>query len=299
MWLIPPSHRSASSPCAPASVEWNSDCDLQSRRLAQSAWWRGRAMSPAFWRARCSETANWSRALCGWGIFASFEDERGAEASIASRAGILASPTRSPEPSSVAATTAGCSTTLFASCARYGLVVSCGRTSSGVRMSSLKQPSAHWRGWATALRAEFSARRKSERRTRGNAFSSLRSERETISERGQWQTPGTVQFPTPTAHDAKGTNSAKHMTRVRLRNMKRNANHTGQLANFVVHSLSHPDDPAWHERPGEHGPQPAILRTPDVSAHRVDEVRAIGNAVVPVVVARAFLTLGATLTAYA
>lgn len=86
--------------------------------------------------------------------------ENGVASWIASLAATRASQTASPEKAADPTMTGSSPTKLFASCRSAGLIVSYARTSQGMQTDSSQFSSPHWKGWATALRQEFSARPK-------------------------------------------------------------------------------------------------------------------------------------------
>lgn len=127
-------------------------------------------MPPAYW-SRAWKTKPWMRRLSGLTLEPSTAD-RGVASWIASLAATRASQTASPGKGLAKPTTDGLPTTSCASSMSAGLPVYSGRTSQGTPTASLAYSSLHWNGWATALRLEYSQRRKSAPVTDGNGFSS-------------------------------------------------------------------------------------------------------------------------------
>lgn len=91
--------------------------------------------------------------------------ERGAAQWIASCRAIPAREIVSPESGLAPTTIAGCSTASSRSSIKAGLLCSSARTSRGISPDSSPLPFQHWSDWGAALRAEYSARPRPERRT--------------------------------------------------------------------------------------------------------------------------------------
>jgi len=125
---------------------------------AASLTWRGKPLPPRTllreWKA-----ARFIRRLSGLILPLSTLDN-GVASWIASLAETRASPTASPEKAKAQTTNAFSSTRLFASSRSAGLIVCSERTSQGMLTGSSPLWSRHWKGWATALRQEYSARPK-------------------------------------------------------------------------------------------------------------------------------------------
>lgn len=156
-WLFVPG---VSCPSAPASEDSTSACDLPSQRLAASATWRGKPRQPASWSCAW-KTGGSIRRLSGLTLPPSTL-EHGAAQWIASCREIPASRTVLPANDREVRTIGGCLTRRSTSLPPAGRVVSSGRTCRGTRTDSLKCSSHHWKHWAAALRAEYSARAASE-----------------------------------------------------------------------------------------------------------------------------------------
>lgn len=153
MWIHVPT---TSCPSAPASEASNWVSGSRDQALAESATWRGKSLRPQGWRRVCRTDA-FTRLLSGLTLPPSTVS-LGVDSWIASLRATRASPTASPESSSVETTTGGSSITSSGSSTRFGLIVSSARTSLGTPMDSLRPSSRHWREWVTALRLEYSQR---------------------------------------------------------------------------------------------------------------------------------------------
>lgn len=152
-WLYVPGTFSAS---ALASADWNSASELPSPERAASLTWRGKPQQPQAW-SRAWRRGGFIRLLSGLTLEPSTLD-RGVASFIASLREIPASPTASPESDREPTTIAGSSTSSSASSRNAGLIVSSERTCRGTPTGSSPPSSRHWSDWATALRAEYSAR---------------------------------------------------------------------------------------------------------------------------------------------
>lgn len=159
--------------------------DLQLQTLSQSATSRGTSKPPQSW-VRAWKTKVFMQRLSGL-TCPPLTASRGVEQWIASLAATRVSPTVSPVPVLDPMMTVSLSTNLFGSSVKCGLPVCSERTSQGMRTDSLPCSSQHWSDWATALRREFSARRKWAHPTGASDYSS-------------WATPVTRDyFPPHTA----------------------------------------------------------------------------------------------------
>lgn len=125
---------------------------------AASLTWRGKPRRPQSW---CSawKRVTWLRRLSGLTLPPSTL-ERGVVEFIASLPAIPASPTASPASAAAPPTIASSPTRCCASSMSAGLIVSSARTCRGMPTGSSPCSPRHWKGWATALRQEFSARPK-------------------------------------------------------------------------------------------------------------------------------------------
>lgn len=166
-WLYVPS---TSCPSALASAGSNSVSELPSPERAASLTWRGKPQQPPAW-SRAWKRGGFIRLLSGLTLEPSTLD-RGVASFIASLRETLASPTQSPGSASETPTTGSSSTNSFASSTSAGLIVSSARTCRGTRTDSFGHSHQHWSDWATALRAEYSARRKSAQATAASDCSS-------------------------------------------------------------------------------------------------------------------------------
>ena len=159
MWLFVPE---TSSPSVPASAASNADCNLLStigERLAEaSCTWRGKQQQPQAWSRRWKQ-GGFIRLLSGVTHEPSTA-QHGVDAWISSLRATRARETALPGSASVNSTTAGCSTAPSTSSIKAGLVLSSARTCRGTRTDNSPSPSQHWKDWAAALRAEYSARPK-------------------------------------------------------------------------------------------------------------------------------------------
>lgn len=176
-WLYVPS---ASAPASEGSTLAFGSLDPT---RAASLSWRGKHQPPQAW-SRAWKRGGFIRLLSGLTCEPSTL-EHGVARWIASCRAIPAKETASPESGSARLTTAGCSTAPSTSTIAAGLIPSSARTSSGTSSDSLRSPSRHWSGWAVALRSEYSARARPERRTDGSDCSSSPS---------AWQTPAAQLF---------------------------------------------------------------------------------------------------------
>src|SRR5690606_7059270 len=96
----------------------------------------------------------------------------GAASYIASLRAIPANPTALPESSWERMMIDGCWIGFLPSLKPSGLIVSSAKTHRGMPLGSLKPSFQHWKGWATALRLEYSARRNAAEAIGGNDCSS-------------------------------------------------------------------------------------------------------------------------------
>lgn len=236
MWLIPPSMSFRS---AQESAGSTLGSDLLFPALAASAWSKGKPLPAPSWQ-RAWTKARWIQHLSGWVTSDSLTPGHGAASWIASQAAIPASPTASPGFAKAPMTNASLSIRSSGSFRSAGLLVCSERTSRGTRTDNLQHWCRVWKGWASALRQEYSVRPRQAVPTSESGCSS-------------WQTPRTVaggytrdngdpekerlslegeaaQWPTPAARDYKGANSEEHVTTNGSGRM-----HMDQLPNFVMH----------------------------------------------------------------
>lgn len=159
-WLyIPNSPRSTCAPEPGASASASPSLSPGSAEIfAACAWWRGKPLPPQRWSARWKHSY-WLRRLSGPTLPPSTRD-RFAATFISSLPAIPANPTAWPE-SAAARTTIDSSSIRFSAWSRNaGLSVSSAKTCRGTPMDSSPPSSRHWKQWATALNAEYSARPK-------------------------------------------------------------------------------------------------------------------------------------------
>lgn len=140
----------------PGLAASSSESALPCQRLAASATWRGKLLPPPRWSV-IWKRERWIRRLSGLTLPPSTAD-RGVAAFIASLPAIPASPTASPESGSARRMIDSSPIRSSAWSMRFGLSVSSARTCRGMRTDSSACSSRHWKGWATALNADYSAR---------------------------------------------------------------------------------------------------------------------------------------------
>lgn len=165
MWLYVPSLPPAtSSPSALASADLNSascsPCDIGERLAAASATWRGKPQPPQAWSRRWKQ-GGFIRLLSGPTCSPSMLDH-GVASFISSLRETRARTTQLPESAPGPEENAFSPRRSAASPPGAGLILSSARTSRGTRTDSSTPSSRHWKGWATALRQEYSARPKPE-----------------------------------------------------------------------------------------------------------------------------------------
>lgn len=156
-WLYVPSMSSAS---APASADSSSASELPNPERAASCTWRGKPLPPLRW-SRQWRRGGFIRLLSGLTQELSILD-RGVAEFIASLPEIHASPIVRLAGSLAPPMTAGSLTSFCVSSVGAGLVVSSAKTSRGISTGNSPLSSQDWRAWASALRSESLARRKSE-----------------------------------------------------------------------------------------------------------------------------------------
>lgn len=157
MWLYVPG---TSSPCAQESEDLNSASSLPSsigeRLAAAYATWRGKLQPPQAWSRRWKQ-GGFIQRLSGLTCEPSTLD-RGVEQFISSLRATPARTTPSPESAPGQMASASLPPKSPALPKSAGLVLSSARTSRGTRTNSSPPSLHHWKGWATALRQEYSAR---------------------------------------------------------------------------------------------------------------------------------------------
>lgn len=177
MWLYVPT---TSLPCVPALVGSSWESESPSPERAASLTSKGKPMQPRT-LLRAWKTGTYIRRLSGLTLAPSILNH-GAASFIASLRETLASQTAWPDEDLEPMTIDGLSTRLSASSIACGLIVSSGKTSRGMRTANSQPSSRHWKGWATALRQEYSVRRKSVQVTAESGFSSWPTARAEDSE---------------------------------------------------------------------------------------------------------------------
>lgn len=155
MWLYVPPAALPSAPESAGSI-WASRWLF--RALARSATWRGKSLPPRAWQ-RQLKRAGFTRRLSGL-ICAPSMLDAGVARLISSLREIPARETALPESGLDSSTIAGCLIEPSIYFPPAGRVISSAKTSRGTRTDSLPLPSRHWKRWAAALRAEYSARPK-------------------------------------------------------------------------------------------------------------------------------------------
>lgn len=155
-WLYVPNCEP--SPSAPGSADLTLGFVWRCRTLARYASWRGKLLPPRAW-SRQWKRGGFIRRLSGLTCEHSTL-EHGVEQFISSLLAIHAKETQSLESGSATSMTAGCLTGQSTSFPPAGLVISSARTSRGTPMGNSPLLSKHWKDWAAALRAEYSARPK-------------------------------------------------------------------------------------------------------------------------------------------
>ena len=156
MWLVLPPTTSSQS--VQASEGLTSLSQSQSETLAQSVTSRGKPKPQQSWQ-RAWKTARYIKRLSGLTCPPSTVN-LGVEQWIASLVATRASQTPSPDHVLGPMMTASSSTNLFGSRTKCGLTVSFAKTSQGTRTDSSQPLSQLSKGWATALRQEYSQRAK-------------------------------------------------------------------------------------------------------------------------------------------
>lgn len=157
MWLYVPGTSSAS---AQASEDLNSaSCspsDIGERMGAVYVTWRGKQQQPQAWSRRWRQ-GGFIRRLSGLTCEPSTLDH-GVASFISSLRAIPAKTTASPESGQGQTESASLPPKSPALPKSAGLILSSARTCRGTQTDSLQPSLRHWKGWATALRQEYSAR---------------------------------------------------------------------------------------------------------------------------------------------
>lgn len=156
-WLFVPG---TSSACAQASEDWNSESASLSHiaeRLAEgSATSRGKLQPPPAWSRRWKQ-GGFIRLLSGLTCSLSTLDH-GVASFISSLRATPARTTASQESGQERKESGSLPQKSAASPKSAGLILSSAKTYRGTRTDSLQLSSRHWKGWATGLRQEYSAR---------------------------------------------------------------------------------------------------------------------------------------------
>ena len=157
MWLYVPT---TSSPAAQASEDLNSasysPSDIGERMGAVYVTWRGKPQPPQAWSRRWKQ-GGFIRRLSGLTCEPSTLD-RGVASFISSLQETPAKTTPSLESAKGPMGSASSHPKSPVLPKSAGLILSSVRTSRGTRTDSLRPSLRHWKGWATALRQEYSAR---------------------------------------------------------------------------------------------------------------------------------------------
>lgn len=157
MWLYVPGTSSAS---AQASEDLNSaSCspsDIGERMGAVYVTWRGKQQQPQAWSRRWKQ-GGFIRRLSGLTCEPSTLDH-GVALFISSLRAIPAKTTASPESGQGLTESASLPQKSPALPKSAGLILSSARTCRGTQTDSLQPSLRHWKGWATALRQEYSVR---------------------------------------------------------------------------------------------------------------------------------------------
>ena len=155
-WLYVPN--CGPSPSVPGSEDLTLAYVWRCRTLARSATWRGKPLRPRAW-LRQWKRGGFIRLLSGLTCEPSTL-EHGADAWISSLRATRAREIPLPESGSASLMIAGCWTGQSTSSIAAGLAISSAKTCRGTRTGNSPLPYQHWKDWAAALRAEYSARRK-------------------------------------------------------------------------------------------------------------------------------------------
>lgn len=157
MWLYLPL---IPSPSALGSADSTLGSVWHCRTLARSVTWRGKQQPPRAWLRRWRQ-GGFIRLLSGL-TCAPSTLAHGADAWISSLLATRAKAIALPESGLARLTIDGYSIGLSTSSTPAGLAISSARTCRGTPMGNSPLPYQHWKDWAAALRAEYSARPKPE-----------------------------------------------------------------------------------------------------------------------------------------
>ena len=206
----------------PGPAASNSESKSPNPEAVASVWSRGRPMRVRYW-SLAWRRGGWIRRLSGLTSEPSTA-ARGAASWIASLRATRASRTVRPDSEGARTTTDGSSTRCSGSSRKCGLPLSSARTYRGTPTGNSPLWFRVWKDWATALREDFSARPKPERRTFDSDCSSwptpTRGDNEGRSAygRGNLALTGMAKsWPTPTASDFQGGQNPGHAGESRLR----------------------------------------------------------------------------------
>jgi len=212
----------------PGSADLNSALPSPSaigeRLHAASVTWRGKPQQPQAWSRRWKQ-GGFIRLLSGLTLEPSTAD-RGVASFISSLREIHARTTAWLESAPGRTESGSSPPKSFASPRSAGLILSSVRTCRGTRTDSLKPSSRHWKGWATALRQEYSARPRPEIPCGASDCSSWQSAK---TSRGGWERDqnGNVY---PTLEGA-----AQEWMAPNVPNGGRTANHAEQIGATLYH----------------------------------------------------------------
>ncbi len=161
MWLIVPE---TSCPSAQESADSNSELvslsTISERLVASSVQWKGKPLLSPAWSRRWKQ-GGFIRRLSGLTLPHSTL-EVGVDSFISSLRATHAKTTPTPETEPVPMESDSSPPKCVALPKSAGLILSSERTSRGTLTDSSMPSSHHWKGWATALRREYSARPKLE-----------------------------------------------------------------------------------------------------------------------------------------
>lgn len=159
MWLFVPGTSSHSAQASEASNSAScSPCTIGERLAEASATWRGKPRQPQAW-SRAWKQGGFIRLLSGPTCSPSTLDH-GVAALIYSLRETPAKRTASPASALDPQESDSSPPRSLASPRSAGLILSSARTSQGTRTSSSRPSLHHWKGWASALRQEYSVRPK-------------------------------------------------------------------------------------------------------------------------------------------
>lgn len=183
----------------------NSESVWLSRTLARSCSWRGKSQPPRAWWRRWKQ-GGFIRLLSGLTCSPSTLD-RGVASFISSLRETPARTTALPESEPEPLAQGSSLPRSAASPQSAGLILSSERTCRGTRTDNSKPSSRHWSDWATALRQEYSARRRPEIPCGASDCSSWPSAR-TSDTNVAGEHCESLTWPAPAARDHKGSSAS-------------------------------------------------------------------------------------------